>query len=82
MNTREKAVEHLLKSPAIQYVRKLEALTQSNPDYINSNKEDVGNIVRGFLAGGGFHWDGEIFEKEWPDILQEAMARTAGKKTV
>lgn len=82
VNIKEKAVEYLLKSPAIQYVRSIEKLTQADPDYVNSNREDVGNIVGGFLAGGGFHWDAEIFEKEWPDILQEAMARLGGKKAV
>lgn len=81
MNTREKAVEHLLRPPAIQYVRTLKELTQKDPDYVNSNRVDVGNIIRGFLAGAGFLWDVEIFEKEWPDILQEALARLASKKT-
>lgn len=82
MNTKDKAVEHLLKSPAIEYVRSLEQLTRQDPDYVNLNREDVGNIIRGFLAGGGFHWDREILDKEWPDILQEALARLASKKTV
>jgi hypothetical protein len=80
-NTREKAVQRLLSPPAIQYVRSLEKLTKGNPDYIKSNREDVGNIIHGFLVGGGFHWHRDIFEKEWPEILQEALARLASKKT-
>ncbi len=80
MNAKEKAVEHLLKPPAIQYVRSLGKLTQSDPDYVNANREDVGNIIRGFLAGGGFHWDEAIFEKEWPEILEQALSRLATKK--
>ena len=80
MNTKEKAIEQLLKPPAIEYVRSLEELTRKDPEYVNSNREDVGNIIRGFLAGGGFLWDREIFEKEWPDILQETLARLGTKK--
>ena len=81
MTVREKAVAHLLKSPAIEYIRSLEAMPQANPDYVNANRVDVGNIVQGFLAGGGFHWDEEIFEKEWPGILDEALAQVASKKS-
>jgi hypothetical protein len=81
MNTKEKAIEHLLKPPAIKYVRTLKELTKKDPDYVNSNRVDVGNIIRGFLAGAGFLWHEDIFEKEWPDILREALARLASKKT-
>lgn len=81
MNTKDRAVEQLLKPPALHYVRSLEEQSRTNPDYLNANKEDVGNIIRGFLAGGGFHWDREIFDKEWPEILQEALARLSTQKT-
>jgi len=81
VDTKEKAVEHLLKPPAVQYVQKLKELTRTNPDYVNSNREDVGNIILGFLAGAGFLWHEDIFEKEWPEILQEALARLGTKKT-
>jgi hypothetical protein len=80
VNTREKAIEHLLKPPAIEYVRSLEELTRKDPDYVNANRVDVGNIIRGFLAGSGFLWDTAIFEKEWPAILQEALARVSRTK--
>ena len=80
MDTREKAIEHLLKPPAVQYIRSLEALTAKDPEYVNSNREDIGNIIRGFLGGAGFHWHPEIFEKEWPDILQTALSRLGNNK--
>jgi hypothetical protein len=80
MNTKEKAIEHLLKPPAIKYVRTLAELIQHDANYVNSNKVDVGNIIRGFLAGAGFLWHEEILEKEWPDILHEALARLATRK--
>ena len=80
IDAKEKAVEHLLNPPALQYIRSLKALTKKDPDYVNSNREDVGNIIRGFLSGAGFHWHPEIFDKEWPDILETALTRLAGKK--
>jgi hypothetical protein len=80
MNVKERAVEHLLKPPAIEYVRSLKDLLQKDSDYINTNRVDIGNIIHGFLAGAGFLWDGEIFEKEWPGILWEALARLESKK--
>jgi len=80
-NTREKAIRRLLSPPAVQYIRSLQKLVNSNPDYIASNREDVSNIIHGFLVGGGFHWHRDIFEKEWPDILQEALTRIARRIT-
>ena len=80
LTAKEKAIEHLLKPPAVQYVRSLKALAKKDPNYVKSHREDVGNIIHGFLSGAGFHWAQEIFEKEWPDILQEALARLGRKK--
>ena len=79
MTIKDKAVAQLLKPPAIEYVRSLESLTKEHPNYVDANKVDVGNMIHGFLAGSGFHWDREIFEKEWPSILQEAIARLGSK---
>ena len=81
MTVKEKAVQHLLKPPAVEYVRLLEAATQKDPEYVNNNRVDVGNIIHGFLAGAGFHWDQEIYDKEWPEILQDALAQLSGNKS-
>ncbi|HEY6953472.1 MAG TPA: hypothetical protein VI758_13785 [Bacteroidota bacterium] len=75
MDTKEKAIELLLKPPAVQYIRSINKRIQENPDYVNVNRVDVGNIIHGFLVGGGILWHVEIFEKEWPEILKEALAR-------
>ena len=81
MNTKEKAIEYLLKPPAVQYVRSLNELIRKDPGYVDSNRVDVGNIIHGFLVGAGFLWHAEIFEKEWPDILQQALERLASTKS-
>jgi len=52
---------------------------EHDPGYLKTHREDVGNIIIGFLAGSGFHWHREIFEREWFDILQEALSRILKK---
>ena len=78
---RQKAVLSLLKPPAVRYVRTLKKSLERDPGYLKKNRKDVGNIVIGFLAGAGFHWHKEIFEREWFDILQEALSRVSAAKS-
>ncbi len=80
MNAKERVIDQLLKPPAVEYVRSLMALIQKDPDYVNANRVDVGNIIRGFLDGAGFFWHEEISEKEWPAIVQDAIARLESKE--
>jgi hypothetical protein len=77
---REKAVASLLQPPAVLYLRSLKAKCDQDPRYLRTNREDIGHIIYGFLIGSGFHWAHSIFEKEWPEILQEALARLGRKK--
>lgn len=77
---RQKAVLTLLKPPAIRYVRTLKKSLERDPGYLESHRVDVGNIITGFLAGAGFHWHKKIFERDWPEILQEALARLSSEK--
>jgi hypothetical protein len=75
MTTKQRAVAYLLQQPAVEYLHTLQAQIKADPTYLSSNHEDVGNILQGFLSGGGFHWAKEIFEREWPGILEEALTR-------
>jgi hypothetical protein len=77
---REKAVQFLLKPPAVRYLRKLRESLEREPDYLGTHREDVANVVIGFLAGSGLQWHREIFEKEWEAILRIALRRLPGKK--
>jgi hypothetical protein len=77
---REKAVLFLLKAPASRYVRRLKKTLEREPDYLTTHREDVANIIIGFLAGSGLQWHREIFEREWPAILRDAIARLSAKK--
>ena len=77
---RDKAAEALLQPPALGYVRSLQRHLDRDPQYIESHKEDIGNIIVGFLSGSGFHWTREIFEREWPGILQESLRILSKKK--
>ncbi len=78
--TREKAVQFLLKPPAVRYLRKLKESLEREPDYLRTHHEDVGNVVIGFLAGSGLQWHRAIFEREWDAILRDALRRLPEKK--
>jgi hypothetical protein len=78
--TKEKAILFLLGPVAIDYIRAIRAVIEKDPEYVEKNREDVGNIVHGFLSGAGFFWTQEIFDSEWPDILQQAIARLSLKE--
>ena len=77
---REKAVLFLLKPPASRYVRRLKRFLEHEPDYLDAHREDVSNIIIGFLAGSGLQWHREIFEREWPELLNQALARLDKEK--
>ena len=77
---KEKAILSLLKPPAVRYVQRLKEFLDRDPHYLESHHEDVGNIIIGFLAGSGFHWHRDIFDREWPDILRQSLARLNKKK--
>ena len=80
ITTKEQAVASLLKPPAVRYLRSVKAQCDKDPEYLRLHRKDVGNIIHGFLLGSGFHWAQPIFEKEWPDILQEAISLLGKKK--
>lgn len=77
---RYKAAEALLKPPALRYIRSLQRNLDRNPQYLELHKEDIGNILIGFLSGLGFHWTREIFDREWPGILQESLRILSRKR--
>lgn len=77
---KQEAVLSLLKPPAVAYLRKLKVDLDRDPGYLEAHKKDVGNIIIGFLAGSGFHWHREIFEREWPEILTDALTHLSARK--
>ncbi len=77
---KQEAVLSLLKPPAAGYLRKLKRDIDRDPGYLEAHRKDVGNIIIGFLSGSGFQWHREIFEREWPAILGDALARLSAKK--
>lgn len=80
MTIKERAVAYLLQPPAVDYLYALQSKIKEDSSYLTSNHADIGNILEGFLSGGGFHWSQDIFEREWPGILQEALHKLeAGK---
>ncbi len=77
---KEKAILSLLKPPAVRYVRRLKESIDRDPHYLESHYKDVGNIIIGFLAGSGFQWHRAIFDREWSEILRQALSRLDKQK--
>jgi hypothetical protein len=73
MTIKQRAVSYLLQPPAVDYLHALQGKIKADSAYLSSNHEDIANILEGFLSGGGFHWSQDIFEREWPGILEEAL---------
>lgn len=69
----------LLKPPALPYLRELKKSLKRDPHYLETHHDDVGNIIIGFLAGSGFHWHRDIFDREWDEILKQALAHLGNK---
>jgi hypothetical protein len=73
--------EHLVEvHPRYRFLNVAADHSQFQCTISSSHREDVANIVIGFLAGSGLQWHREIFEREWPGILRDALARLSAKK--
>lgn len=77
---RKKAIQFLLKPPAVRYLRRLRESVEHEPEYLRTHRDDVGNVIIGFLAGSGLQWHREIFDREWEAILRDALRRLPEKK--
>jgi hypothetical protein len=53
---------------------------EHEPEYLGTHRDDVGNVIIGFLAGSGLQWHREIFDREWESILRDALRRLPEKK--
>jgi hypothetical protein len=71
----EKAVSALLKTPALPYIRELRRTIDKDPGYLAFHEQSVALKVQNFLSKEGIYWDQEVFEKEFQDIVMEAIKR-------
>ncbi len=71
----ERAVTAMLGKEGIPFLKKLVKQVKRDPEFLNSQGTRVSREVEKILSHGGIHWHREIFEREWQEIVKEAMAR-------
>jgi hypothetical protein len=71
----ENAVAALLKPPALLYIRGLRRTINQDPGDLAFHEQSVGLKIQSFLSKEGIFWDQEIFEKQFLDIVLEAIKR-------
>ena len=72
-NSVDKVVVSLLKPPALGYVRELRRSLDKDPEYLMFHASSVGLNIRRYLAEVGVHWDDDIFQREWQDVVRKAV---------
>lgn len=68
-----KAVNALLKQPALCYLRTLRRLTDEDPDYLIFHEPYVRLRIRAFLHHEGIFWDVDTLEREFRRVLADSM---------
>ncbi|MGB2868869.1 MAG: hypothetical protein WBD36_10485 [Bacteroidota bacterium] len=69
----EKVVISLLRPPALGYVRELRRSLDKDPEYLMFHSLSVGLNIRRYLADLGIHWEDEIFQREWQEVVRKAV---------
>lgn len=71
----ERAVSALLRPPAVSYLRDLQRTIEEDPNFLTFHDRSVSLKIQNLLSKQGIFWDDEIFEKQFPRIVTEAIAR-------
>ena len=72
---REKAVATLLTSPAVSYMRELRDYVDKDPNFLAFHSPSVGVRVRHLLSRQGVFLDENDYERQFVEILSEALDR-------
>ena len=71
----ERAVTALLKQPALSYIRDLQQTIDLDPNFLAFHDRSVSLKIQNFLSRQGIFWDTEVFENQFPKLVNEAVAR-------
>lgn len=69
----QKAVDALLKPPALEYSRSLLTEMDANPGYLESHGEEIVLMVERFLSAAGIYWDLIIIRKNLKLLVREII---------
>jgi hypothetical protein len=74
----EKAVQTLLKSPHVYYIKELHAAAQSDPTYIFNNESAVCTAIQQILVQEGVQWKPDFLARNWQRVLGIAFHMMEG----
>lgn len=69
----QKAVDALLKPPALEYSRSLRIEMDANPEYLESHGEEIVLMVERFLNAAGIYWDVIIIKRNLKFLVREII---------
>ncbi len=75
----EKAVRVLLKPPHLEYLKKLDAKTAEDPNYVFNHEFSVGKDVQKILIKEGVRWKPDVMKQQWLPVLRIAMNKITKK---
>jgi hypothetical protein len=71
----ERAISALLKQPALSYMRDLRDTMDQDPNFLTFHDRSVSLKVQSLLSRQGIFWDTDVFERQFPKVVIEAVAR-------
>lgn len=73
-----RAINALMKHPALSYMRSLRRLMDEDPDYLIFHNSSIRQRVRTFLSNQGICWDDAVLEREFRNVVMEAVTLLRG----
>jgi hypothetical protein len=68
-----RAVNALMKQPALSYMRSLRRLMDEDPDYLVFHESMIGRRIQSFLANQGISWNNSVGEREFRNVVTEVV---------
>lgn len=71
----ERAVIIMLQPERLRFLNELRHKIAKDPNYLSTHSSEVSPKVQKILSNGGVHWHQDIFDREWREIVKEAISR-------
>ena len=73
-----RAVNALMRQPALSYMRSLRRLLDEDPDYLVLHDTTIGRRIQSFLANQGIFWNNSVLEAEFRNVVTEVVTLLRG----
>jgi len=69
-----KALNALLKQPALEFSRKLRSSLDENPEYLKRHEAEIFLQVQRLLSDAGIYWDEKVLRERLPSLVREIVS--------